>query len=122
MEKGAEGIASAPFFCSYLLAHNRVQETGLKRIWADPGMKRALGIRQASPELCGPILGFVAAMAMGGSALAQDGSFFTNDMFIEEDVMIEGAFDSGIVVESFDETIEEEDEASSSDEQDYENE
>lgn len=81
-------------------------------------MKRVLGIRQASPDLCGLLFGFVAAMAVGGSALAQDGSFFTNDMFIEEDVMIEGAFDSGIVVETLDETIEEEDEASSSDEQD----
>ncbi|GAB5504581.1 hypothetical protein [Pyruvatibacter sp. HU-CL02332] len=85
-------------------------------------MKRVLGVGQTSPKLCGLIFGVVAAVAVGGSALAQDGSFFTNDMFIEEDVMIEGAFDSGIVVETFDETIEEDDEAYAPDEQDYEDE
>lgn len=53
---------------------------------------------------------------VGGSAAAQDGSFFSNDVFIEEDVMIEGSFDSGFVTETYDEAIEEPD----GDESDYE--
>ncbi|CDO58871.1 hypothetical protein BN1012_Phect657 [Candidatus Phaeomarinobacter ectocarpi] len=85
-------------------------------------MKQIFGVGRASPKFCGLIFGCVAAVAVGGSAMAQDGSFFTNDVFIEEDVMIEGAFDSGIVVETFDETVEEEDETSSSDEQEVDDE
>lgn len=85
-------------------------------------MKQMWGGRRASPDFCGLVFGFLAVVALGGSAMAQDGSFFTNDVFIEEDVMIEGAFDSGIVVETFDETFEEEDEAYSSDEQDQDDE
>lgn len=86
-------------------------------------MKRVLDVEQAMPNVTGLIFGCVAVVvSLGSPALAQDGSFFTNDMFIEEDVMIEGAFDSGIVVETFDETVEEEDDASVADEQDTEDE
>jgi len=53
---------------------------------------------------------------LGGAAVAQDGSFFSNDVFIEEDVMIEGTFDSGFVTETYDEAVEEPD----TDEPDYE--
>jgi len=48
----------------------------------------------------------VPLMFSSGLAVAQDGSFFSNDVFIEEDVMIEGAFDSGFVTETYDESIE----------------
>jgi|GEM_PF-5634903 len=60
------------------------------------------------------VLTGVIVLFGAGAALAQDGSFFTNDYFIEEDVMIEGAFDSGSVVETYDEAVEE-DEAVSDD-------
>lgn len=49
----------------------------------------------------------IAFVVSGSSAaLAQDGHFFSNDFFIEEDVMVEGAFDSGYVTETYDETVE----------------
>lgn len=79
-------------------------------------------MKHVLPKSLALVVTVLASAAIGTPAVAQDGSFFTNDMFIEEDVMIEGAFDSGIVVETFDETVEEEDETYSPDEQDYEDE
>ena len=60
-----------------------------------------------------------AALTLGVSsaAVAQDGSFFTNDFFIEEDVMIEGAFDSGFVTETYEESVEDDEEVADEDEQ-----
>lgn len=45
-------------------------------------------------------------------ASAQE-SFFSGDYFIEEDVMVEGAFDAGNVTETYDEAVEEQDDEDS---------
>ncbi|MGD1933886.1 MAG: hypothetical protein ACFB0Z_05135 [Candidatus Phaeomarinobacter sp.] len=54
----------------------------------------------------------------GSVAMAQDGSFFTDDVFIEEDVMIEGTFESGFVTETYEESIEEDGETDSANQED----
>ena len=63
------------------------------------------------------VLCAVLTLGVSSAAVAQDGSFFTNDFFIEEDVMIEGAFDSGFVTETYEESVEDDEGAEGEDEQ-----
>lgn len=83
-------------------------------------MKRVM--KRRSRGLMAVTMGALMGASSVSPAMAQDGSFFTNDVFIEEDIMIEGAFDSGIVTETYDETVEEDVETDASDEQYYEDE
>lgn len=58
-------------------------------------------------RLCAAV---AAAALMGVSGAMAQESFFSGDFFIEEDVMVEGSFDSDHVTETYEERVEEADE------------